>query len=194
MRRFREALSAILPEDWRPFVCQGSPYDKEVFVVGHNPATKMENGFWMYWDDCTGFDKATWFEDYKNERRRQRKHHDVSPTRRNLNKLTGLVDPVEFLETNVYSKPTSHAKELRYSERVTKVLDFLIEEISPSLIITHGKRAATHFNRKMQKFDDIEIGSINGNSYKYVSVLHAIYWSDRGLEKLSNLVCQAQNV
>ena len=195
MTRFREKLSAILPKDWRPFVCHGSPYDKTVCVVGHNPATKMENGFWRYWDDCTGFDKDAWFKAYKNERRRQKKR-PVSATRRNLNKLNELVDPVDILETNVYSKASSHANELRADERVTKVLDFLLAEINPKLIVTHGKRAATHFSRKMRKFDDldIEIGSTNGNSHKFVSVPHAIYWSDRGLEEISNLVCQAHNV
>lgn len=195
MTRFREKLSAILPEDGRPFVCDGSPYDCKIFVVGHNPATEI--GFWPYWDDCTGFDKDTWFEDYTNVRRRQGEP-PVSRTRRKLDKLTELVAPVKVLETNVYPKASKQANKLRAEDRVTRVLDFLITEINPEVIITHGKHAATHFDRKMQKnIDDLEIeaGSINGNSGKFVSVRHASrFWSDPKLEKLGHVVCQAVNL
>lgn len=197
MKRFRENLSAILPQDWRPFVCNGSPYDCKVFVVGHNPATKMEEGFWEYWCDCTGFDKDSWFDAYRKARRRHEEHFEVSPTRLNLNKLSRLVDPVEVLETNVYSKVSKQANELRAEDRVTRVLEFLLREINPELIITHGKCAATHFNRRMQSFDELEIekGSINGNGCKFVSVRHASrFWSGPKLEKLSRVVCQALNV
>ena len=63
---FRKNLSAILPEKGRPFVCQGSPYNCKIFIVGINPATTME-GFWGYWSDCAGYDKDSFFEGYKIE-------------------------------------------------------------------------------------------------------------------------------
>ena len=196
MTRFRKKLNEILPKDGRPFVCDGSPCDKKVFVVGHKPANEMENGFWPYWDDCKGFDKDRWFEDYKET------CNKVSPTRHKLNKLTELAVPVKVLETNVYPKASE--------ERDTRVLDFLVQEIEPELVITHGKHAFKHFKRKrgfdnleIRKFDNFEIVTcyINGKPCKFVSVPHAQNrsglsndkWSDSNLEKLAKLVHQALN-
>ncbi len=119
---FRRRLSAILPENCRPFVCQGSPYDCKIFVVGLNPATAMENVFWQYWNNSTGFDKDSWFEAYKIERKSRplkpgkKSRRDVGTTRRNLNKLADLIGTDEILETNIYSKPTEHYTELRAEE------------------------------------------------------------------------------
>ena len=119
---FRRRLSAILPENCRPLVCQGSPYDCKIFVVGLNPATAMENVFWQYWNNSTGFDKDSWFEAYKIERKSRplkpgkKSRRDVGTTRRNLNKLADLIGTDEILETNIYSKPTEHYTELRAEE------------------------------------------------------------------------------
>jgi hypothetical protein len=49
--RFESALRAVLPEmaGDRSFVCDGSPLDCTVFIVGCNPATDTRTEFWHYW-------------------------------------------------------------------------------------------------------------------------------------------------
>ena len=194
---FRRRLSAILPENCRPFVCQGSPYDCKIFVVGLNPATAMENVFWQYWNDSTGFDKDSWFEAYKNERKSRllkpgkKTRRDVGTTRSNLNKLIELIDSDEILETNIYSKPTERYAELRAEEKDTVVFQFLMTEIKPKLIITHGKDPARYFDRKVREFGDFEIETVikKGNSYDIMSVPHlSIGWSTKKLAVLADII------
>lgn len=194
---FRRKLSAILPENCRPFVCQGSPYDYKIFVVGLNPATVMENGFWRYWSDCTGFDKISWFEAYRNERKSRpprpgkKRRLSVGTTRRNSNKLADLVGVYGILETNIYSVPTEHYTDLRVEEKVTEVFHFLLTEIKPTLIITHGKDSADYFSRGVQSFGDfaIETVTIQGNGHEIISVPHLSRgWSFQKLEELADFI------
>ena len=197
LAEFRRKLSAILPENCRPFVCHGSPYDCKIFVVGLNPATVMENGFWGYWCDCTGFDKISWFESYKNERKSRpprpgkKRRLSVGTTRRNLNKLADLVGDYGLLETNIYSVPTEHYTDLQVEEKVTEVFHFLLTEIKPTLIITHGKDSADYFSRDVREFGNfaIETVAIQGNSHEIISVPHLSRgWSSRKLEKFADLI------
>ena len=194
---FRRKLSAILPENCRPFVCQGSPYDCKIFVVGLNPATVMENGFWRYWSDCSGFDKVSWFEAYRNERKSRpprpgkRRRLSVGTTRRNLNKLADLVGAYVILETNIYSVPTEHYTDLQVEEKVTEVFHFLLTEIKPTLIITHGKDSADYFSREVQEFGNfaIETVAIQGNSHEIISVPHLSRgWSSQKLEEFADFI------
>ena len=194
---FRRKLSAILPENCRPFVCQGSPYDCKIFVVGLNPATAMENGFWRYWSDCKGFDKVSWFESYKNERKSRpprpgkKRRLSVGTTRRNLNKLADLVGAYGILETNTYSVPTEHYTDLQVEEKVTEVFHFLLTEIKPTLIITHGKDSADYFSREVQEFGDfaIETVAIQGNCHEIISVPHfSRGWSSQKLEEFADFI------
>ena len=56
---FREQLSALMVDRTeRPFVCDGSPLQAQVFVVGLNPATTLREDFWSFWDDSAGFDRG----------------------------------------------------------------------------------------------------------------------------------------
>ena len=194
---FRRKLSAILPENCRPFVCQGAPYDCKIFVVGLNPATVMENGFWGYWSDCTGFDKVSWFESYKNERKSRpprpgkKRSLSVGTTRRNLNKLADLVGDYGLLETNIYSVPTEHYTDLQVEEKVTEVFHFLLTEIKPILVVTHGKVSADYFSREVQEFGNfaIETVAVQGNSHKIISVPHLSRgWSSQKLEEFADFI------
>ena len=57
----------------RPFVCKGcSPADRKIFIVGLNPATKMEENFWSFWPGDS-FDKDEWQAAYDKAREKQRK-------------------------------------------------------------------------------------------------------------------------
>ena len=64
--QFEAALAELVgrPSDLRPFVCDGSPLDCEIFIVGANAATAMGD-FWDFWHPGVGMDKAAWFEAYK---------------------------------------------------------------------------------------------------------------------------------
>ena len=71
MRELKSGLSAIVGDHCvglRPFVCDGSPLDCRVFLVGINPATEMSGNFWDFWDDDSGFNKEKWRERYDEER------------------------------------------------------------------------------------------------------------------------------
>lgn len=74
------------PTSLRPFVCDGSPLDCEIFIVGANAATAMGD-FWDFWLPGVGMDKAAWFAAYKAARAQKplapgkTRRMAVSPTR-----------------------------------------------------------------------------------------------------------------
>lgn len=99
---FAEALQAIIgrPTHLRPFVCDGSPLDCRVFIVGLNPATTLSGDWWEFWDDERGYRRAEWFERYKAERARQplrpgkTRRFPVSNTRRVIDWIGAAAAPV----------------------------------------------------------------------------------------------------
>ena len=149
------------------------------------------------WSDSTGFDKDSWFEAYKIERKSRplkpgkKSRRDVGNTRSNLNKLADLIRTDEILETNIYSKPSEHYTELRAEEKDTVVIQFLLTEIKPKIIISHGKDPARYFDRKVREFGDFEIETVikKGNSYDIMSVPHlSIGWSNKKLAVLADII------
>lgn len=134
----------------RPFVCEGSPLDCTVFIVGLNPATPRSTDFWDFWNTGYGFNKKKWFGAYSKVR--QDKHKpDSSPTRNNIGSLVRKLKPAQVLETNVYAKEAERAKDLREEDKDTDPIAFLIEVIQPRVIVAHGKPAATYFQGKDTK-------------------------------------------
>jgi hypothetical protein len=142
------------PTDLRPFVCDGSPLECEVFIVGINPATAMSADFWQFWRSGYGFDKAAWFQTYKEDRKTQplkegkTRRNEVSNTRRVIEWILEEATPVRCLETNIYSVPTEAAADLSSQKQVTAPLDFLLEKIKPRIIVAHGKDAVSYIQRK----------------------------------------------
>ena len=155
---FSDGLSAIIgrPSLLRPFVCDGSPYNTNVFIVGFNPASPSSRDFWSFWDDENGFNKQRWLECYLLDRasqsgnERHSKRSPVSNTRRVLGWLEEAEPSLTVLETNIYSFPTRTASELSVDHRVTKAFEYLLEELSPPLIVTHGKKAFELLDTKMK--------------------------------------------
>ena len=77
----REIMDRMNTPDLRPFVCDGSPLDCSVFLVGTNPSTPMpHNSFWDFWRDDYGFDRASFMLAYKETRRRLNERQQVSDT------------------------------------------------------------------------------------------------------------------
>jgi hypothetical protein len=136
---FDHKLRTITGEDAsiRPFVCNGSPLNCCVFVVGFNPASPIP--FWPFWHPQNGFDKAAWSVEYL------RLKGKWSPTRLRINllseKLLELLPYASCLETNIYSYPSPDEKSLDKSQRDTEVLKFLLAAIRPNVVLFHGKKA-----------------------------------------------------
>ena len=91
----------------RPFVCEGSPLNCQVALVGYNPATSLSADFWDFWDAESGFDKERWFETYKQERAAEplkegrTRRRQISMTRQRIELFLNGLD-TSCLETNLY--------------------------------------------------------------------------------------------
>ena len=133
--RLREVLGA--EQGVRPFVCEGSPLQCRILVVGLNPATELE--FWSFWNPAAGFDKHRWYELYLRTRGGK-----PSPTRKKIESFVQSVAPISCLETNIFAKPTKDYKSLGQQSRVTGPFDFLLRTIQPRAMLVHGADAVRH--------------------------------------------------
>ena len=160
----REMVSLLgKPTDLRPFVCEGSPLECEVFIVGINPASEMSDDFWDFWSDNRGFDKYTWFERYKSERRTRplkpgkKRRNAISNTRRVIGWVIEEASPTKCLETNIYAKPAASEPELKAllktlsseeRNRITAAFDYLLQRIAPKLVVAHGDKTAEYLQAR----------------------------------------------
>ena len=128
--------------DLRPFVCDGSPLDCKVFLIGNNPATKMSTDFWDFWDSEYGFHKSAWYEAYKADRQGEPK--STSPTRERINRIVENASPVKILETNIYAAPTKKKADLNLEQQTTEIFTFLLKTIRPQIIVPYGKKAVQY--------------------------------------------------
>jgi hypothetical protein len=164
----------------RPFVCEGSPLDCGVFIVGFNPATKMAGDFWDHWRPGYGFDKAAWLAAYKEQRslralKSGKQYRPVGNARRVIEWVLEEVNPLRCLETNIYAVATAKATELSKRQQDMEPFSFLLERIKPRVVVTHGKAAAeaakqlgigkrenliceTHFSRGWSELKARELG------------------------------------
>ncbi|MDR3447555.1 hypothetical protein [Dyella sp.] len=153
IEEFERELEHIIhrPTALRPFVCNGSPLACRAFIVGFNPATSMNAGFWDFWRSGDGFDKEKWLECYKDERQRRplapgkTRRSAVSPSRRVIEWIIEEARPVGILETNIYASATEKAKELAKEQQCTQPFEFLLDAVKPSILVVHGTKAADYF-------------------------------------------------
>lgn len=149
LNAFERDLASLVgrPTDLRPFVCDGSPLDCAVFLVGLNPATSLDADFWEFWQTDRGFDKASWFRQYLAERaakplKEGKKFRPaISPTRRNIEAFVEGAGDVRVLETNIYSKASDDLKSLDLASREIAPFRFLVDAIRPKVIVVHGNPA-----------------------------------------------------
>ncbi|NDW02776.1 hypothetical protein [Salipiger sp. PrR002] len=139
MASFEEKLATIIgrPSTQRPFVCDGFPSDCSVWVVGHNAATTGGN-WWQYWSSDSGFDLASWRNDYDAEREERGK--GPSATRRRIDRFRASIPNI--LETNIYATPSKRMASMPDSD--TKAFDLMLATLTPRVIIAHGVPAAEH--------------------------------------------------
>ena len=159
------------PCDLRPFVCDGSPLECRIFIVGINPATPLGGNFWDYWrwsEPKRGFDKSAWQAAY-NAKRVEEGDDKSSRTRKVIDLiLKGLEMASRWpcLETNIYATEKETPGNLKGEEKSTREFDFLLEALEPAIILTHGKAPEEHVAKK-------------NTAAKIISVPHfSRYWSD----------------
>lgn len=133
-------LTKHLP-DARPFLCEGSPFGCDVFLVGINPATSTN--FWNYWSTESGFDKKKWIEYYKLLHGGK-----LKPTRQRIEIFFKTTSPLRVLETNVFASPSARESALDSKRRNTDLFDYLLQTIKPKLILAHGASAISHLSEK----------------------------------------------
>lgn len=147
-------LLRINPES-RPFVCDGIPKAKSIFIVGYNPATLISKKWSEYWSCAKGYDINEWTKDYERQRKESGKS-SVSRTRRRINEIKNSSSE-DFFETNIYSIPSKDVKSLSSKNRSS--LPQFIELIKPRALIIHGKDAEKNFKR-MYHFEKDKIPEI----------------------------------
>ena len=139
LAQFRMNLSALMQSAHeRPFVCDGSPLSCSVFLVGFNPATRLESSFWSFWSDSLGFDRSRFINEYEQTRK-------VEGVRQRLNAMVGRFPVGSVLETNICSEPTKKAADLKRKDRRTDVFRFLLQSIRLRLVFLHSNEPINYF-------------------------------------------------
>ena len=144
---FSNELRKLVSPRGRPFICDGSPLECNVFLIGANPATEMSQPFWNFWSDTAGFDKEAWFSQYLADRANtqlktgKKRRNPISNTRQRLGWIIEEANPVSCLETNVFSEATETLAELGANQRSTQIFEFLVRQLTPLLLVPHGKDA-----------------------------------------------------
>lgn len=140
--------------DGWPFLCDGSPFDCPVFLVGHNP--RSTTPFWEFWDG-ERFDKSAWLAEYL------RREQKFGRTRQMIEALLDGLSPTKCLETNLYSGVSDRLKDLPSDHRNSDIFHFLLSAIKPSVLLAHGKRVREDLQRLSQtkltlnEFNAVEI-------------------------------------
>jgi hypothetical protein len=183
--------------DPRPFVCDGNPLECNIFIIGINPATKIEMNFEDFWDE-DGFDKQKWLEAYINERANaplkigKKKRLLVSPTRRSIDHIVKHVTSGKILETNLYIKQTKEAHELKKKDKKTDIFEFLIQEIKPKIVVLHGKSVKDYFrinyDDRINDDDFAEIDIKNLRTLAYATRHLSRGWTFEKLEELGKRI------
>lgn len=171
LQQFKEGLDAWLDEDphLRPFVCDGSPLECQVFLVGFNSAKRLQNPFSAYWNDASGFMKSRFLSDYLRERGL------VEPigTRARIERFAAGALPEKCLETNIYAKPSASKRVLARVDPVTGVFDYLLNAIRPKVIVTYSKAPIDFFTAATGRRDFLDgfvDASLNGHEFRLYGI------------------------
>lgn len=164
---FHEELPNINSDDGRPFICNGSPLNCNVFIVGINPSTSTS--FSKHWHpNDGGFKREGWLETYQEDK-------SFSNTRERLNIFFDEFkesDAIHLLETNLYNVASPRKDDLADHKKSTEVFNFLLKSIKPEAIIGHGKdtirylrHLSGHFYKKGEWHDQVDIFDFSTNMY-----------------------------
>jgi hypothetical protein len=141
----------------------------------------MKAEFWEFWSTKYGMDKERFLETYRKERaekplRPGKKYRQaMSATRMRIEWIVQAAKPVRCLETNLYVKATPEAKDLGRDDMDSSIFEFLLEEIKPRVVLSHGVNA----RRRLEELSccPIEEGkfvpvNLNGVETQVVAVSH----------------------
>jgi hypothetical protein len=104
---FRSELEKLLPSPIsRPFLCNESPLECRIFIVGFNPARGVEKPFWSFWSDSRGFKKVEFLRELK------RLPGGLTKTRTSIEIVADAAGQAVTLDTNIYLSPTPTEREL----------------------------------------------------------------------------------
>jgi hypothetical protein len=145
LAEFEHHIRQLAGKGALPFLCDGSPFGCEIFVVGINPATNIS--VWQCWSTNAGMDRNAWLESYRAER------GDFLPTRRRLNRFSQAASPARVLETNVFSASSPRLAALAKAHRSRHVFEFLLSELRPKILFVHGRAA----RRQIEKMAKVEL-------------------------------------
>ena len=149
MSKFRSELDKLLPSPVsRPFLCDGSPLDCSIFIVGTNSAREVEKPFWSFWSDSRGFNKAKYIRELEQLPR------GLTKTRKNIEIVASAAGQAITLDTNIYLQPTPTEVELRKENKKTDVIEYLLKTIRPKVVLTHGVKATKFFRKHCHDFVD----------------------------------------
>ena len=182
----------------RPFICNGSPLDCQVMLVGFNAATPMQAGFLDFWSDQNEFDFNAWQQAYVAERQAKGKTA-YSATRRNLNRLqtavtASSVSGSAVLETNIFDHPSANKKLLLKTQQDTQIFDFLLHSVQPKIVISHGKDAnqylATRYQQQVNQDHWVEL-THQGQTFCWYATSHLSRgWSYEKLDALGQQIAR----
>jgi len=150
LSKFRSDLERFVDLDdplSRPFVCNGSPLDCQIFIVGFNPARHLKKSFLNYWNDNTGFNKDQWLVDFYQQ-------HNNARTRNVIERIANSALQKVTLDTNIYWYPTSKARDLKEENKMTGGIKFLMRQIKPKVVFVHNNKAIEFFTKHCSAFDD----------------------------------------
>lgn len=168
----------------RPFLCEGSPFDSDVFLVGINPAAATP--LWPHWSPERGCDRAAWLDAYRED------HPREGPTRKRLELLQSVIGPERVLETNVFHHRSRREADLASAQKQTTVFELLLETLKPRVVFVHGKSAVTHVERMTgakTKHRDFVSASWRGATFELITGHHLAYqWSYQDVETLGRRI------
>ena len=150
-------------------------------LVARRMLNEMEAEFWDFWSTSNGFDKGKWLETYISERAAKplkpgkTRRNRISATRQRIEWIVTSAAPINCLETNIYSKATPTKQELSNHEMDSSVFEFLLKEIKPEILFSHGVDARKHIellsNSQVEEDNIIEV-TIFETKTKILSMPH----------------------
>jgi hypothetical protein len=193
LEEFRVDMQALgTPPESRLFVCDGSPFDCPLFIIGLNPAVDTGRDFWNggYWCDRTGFDKKLFLNDIQAR-------GPVKTTRANIEEI-GRISRLRTLDTNLYLHVSSRFRQSHEKQYRPDVVDQLILTLRPKVVLAHTVEAVRHLATTSDALreEPLAIQSVRWNGVPLMVILSRHLGYVKGcaeLQKISTAIVTAFN-
>ena len=183
----------LLPgEASRPFLCDGSPLECSVAIVGINPATTTP--FWPHWRSGVGFEKQSWLSAYQAGQANKR-----NQTRPRIELLVSQLQPLRCLELNLWPYSSRSEAVLEPRLRDTEVFNYLLSVVQPKLLFVFGnspiKALTATFGVAALPKNQFTSCAYRGNSFQVFTTSHLSRgWSMQRVAELGQqLKARVQN-